>query len=79
MIAGKDKTLDIARLAEPAYFAERLAIYQADPLRWAWYVRVHVHRCMQCAREVSHTGLEAERDGLAAHLCCGRDVRQAPP
>lgn len=75
MMPRKDDTLDIPRLAtDPDYFAERKAFYQADPQRWFWYVHTHTHRC-QCGREISHTGLEAERDGLAAHTCCGRDVR----
>ncbi len=76
MIQGKDSTLDLARLAtDPGYFAERLALYQAEPMRWAWYVRVHTHSCPSCGRKISHTGLEAERDGAAVHLCCGHDVR----
>jgi hypothetical protein len=72
---GKDPTLDIPRLSDPAYYAERAALYAADPNRWAWYVRVHVHTCRRCAKRLSHTGLEAERDGLPGHLCCGHDVR----
>lgn len=76
MTPGKDTTLDLARLgSDPAYYAERLAVYEANPVRWLWYVRQHTHTCKHCARQITHTGLEAERGGLAAHLCCGQDVR----
>lgn len=75
MMPQKDPALMRDQLTDPTYYAQQLALYQSDPLRWAWYLRTHAHKCKACGREITHTGLEAERDGDAVHLCCGRDVR----
>jgi hypothetical protein len=71
----RDPALDPARLAEPVYFAERLAAYQAMGPGGSWYVNTHTHTCPSCRRVITHTGLEATREGAAAHICCGQDVR----
>lgn len=71
----RDPTLDAARLADPAYFAERLRVYAGLGLSGTWYVNTHKHTCRRCQRVIQHTGLEATRDGDAGHMCCGHDVR----
>lgn len=68
---------DITRLGDPEYFANIVRLNGTEALR------VHEHSCPQCHRVIRHTKLEALRDGdLAAHTCCGVDVRparNAPP
>ncbi len=70
-----DRELEASRLTDPVYFETMLAKYRADPRRWLWYLNYHHHGCKRCNRVLLHTGLEAVRDGDAAHQCCGRDVR----
>lgn len=70
-----DPMLDKARLQDPIYFEQMTQKYRADPRTWMWYVNYHLHGCKQCNRVWAHTGLEAVRDGLSSHLCCGKDVR----
>lgn len=77
MMPQKDNELIRERLTEPAYYAQQQALYESDPVRWAWYLREHSHVCKRCQRTITHTGLDAERDGDASHLCCGADVRTA--
>jgi len=71
----RDPNLNAARLSDPTYYAQMQALYQRDPKRWGWYLRVHIHQCQTCRRVIEHTGLDATRDGDAVHVCCGRDVR----
>lgn len=73
-----DPELDAGRLADPVYFEAMLTRYRTDPRRWLWYLNYHTHGCKRCDRVWLHTGLEAVRDGAAAHQCCGRDVRVGP-
>lgn len=75
MLPHKDPTLSRERLSDPAYYAQQLALYESDPKLWTWYLNPHAHTCPRCARIISHTGLDAERDEPTSHLCCGHDVR----
>jgi hypothetical protein len=74
----RDPDLDIARLTDPEYFEARRVHYAKHAVGdayAAWYVNLHSHTCRACGRIITHTGLEATREGIAAHQCCGADVR----
>ncbi len=72
---------DETRLSEPAYFEDiRQRMLNAhsvlDRSLCTWFLSPHCHRCPHCSRTLTHTGLQALRDGDArAHQCCGADVR----
>lgn len=74
----RDPELQAGQLADPDYFAERLGAYVLLGVGGSWYVNKHTHDCKGCGRVIEHTGLEATRDGPAAHMCCGLDVRELP-
>lgn len=41
-----------------------------------WYQIPHQHRCVYCGVIREHTGVDVLREGdQAAHLCCGKDIR----
>jgi len=62
---------DIQRLSDPAYFAAIAARYSTGSAS-----QPHSHVCQWCKRTITHSRLEALRDGeVESHLCCGQDVR----
>lgn len=73
----KDPELDHVRLQDQGYFDAMVLKYRTDPRRWMWYLNYHIHGCKKCNRAWVHTGLEAVRDGISSHMCCGKDVRGA--
>jgi len=73
-------TFDVGRLQEPGYFGAieaqlRARTHISEAIVARWFLEPHTHRCPRCQREITHTGLEATRDGPEAHRCCNRDVR----
>lgn len=68
--------MEVARLKDPDYFETQRALYaQRHDMQSKWYIAAHTHTCPACARQITHTGLEATRDEPLSHYCCGRDVR----
>jgi hypothetical protein len=62
---------DPAQMQDPDYFAKLNERYKAGT-----GVRLHSHTCSLCGRVITHTRLEALRDGeKLSHTCCGKDVR----
>lgn len=62
---------DPERMSDPVYFAQLNERYKTGT-----GVRPHSHTCKACGRVITHTRLEALRDGSASHVCCGKDVRK---
>lgn len=64
---------DLKRLnSDPAYYDTIVKQYAGTH-----YVDIHNHTCKTCGHVITHTKLEALRDGdLENHTCCGIDVRK---